>query len=287
MDFMSSESGAITHVSDTALLVAGCRAIEATRPDALVRDPFVGRLAGERGLAMFRRLQHPEIMLFGMAIRTRFVDELVLEALAAGGVGTVVCVGAGLDTRPWRLDLPSELRWIEVDFAAMLDFKDRLLADEKPRCRRERLEADVNDAAQRKRIYAAVGRAPALMITEGLLMYLPARTVESLASEAARESGIAHWICDIMTTTFSQAIGGGGTKLVRHVQADDHLTGEQTLETIFSRGWKPMARRSYVSDLGFAEERIKSMMPGVPSPEKPPAFGPDEQAGVHRFSFGS
>src|SRR5689334_10551448 len=111
---MTEASGAIDNVSDTALLVAGCRAMECERVHALVRDPFAARLAGERGLAMFRALPHPEISGFGIALRTRFVDELLLEAVASLGLSTVVSLGAGLDTRPWRLDLPSELRWIEV-----------------------------------------------------------------------------------------------------------------------------------------------------------------------------
>ncbi len=209
---MSNVSETITHVSDTALLVAGCRALETERPDRLVCDLFAGRLAGERGLAMVRALPHPEVMLFGIAVRTRFIDDLVLDAIATG-IGTVVCVGAGLDTRPWRLELPRDLRWIEVDFAAMLDFKEALLKGETPRCRRERLAADINDPAQRERVYSAVGSGPALMITEGLLMYLPAGTVESLARESAQKNGIVDWIADIVTNSL---VFGRRSEVVDH-----------------------------------------------------------------------
>src|SRR5215468_5172689 len=89
---MSTDASGIVNVSDTALLVAACRAIESERPDAFVRDRFAARLAGERGMAMFRALPHPEIMGFGMAIRTKFLDELLLDALASSGVATVVSV---------------------------------------------------------------------------------------------------------------------------------------------------------------------------------------------------
>jgi methyltransferase (TIGR00027 family) len=283
IQFMCNVPGAITHVSDTALLVAGCRAIETERPDALVRDPFVARLAGDRGIAMFRTLPHPEIMAFGMAIRTRFIDELILDALASTALATVVSFGSGLDTRPWRLNLPPDLRWIEVDFPAVLDYKDELLAAETPLCRRERLPVDLNDPAQRARVYAAVGRSPTLMLTEGLLMYLPAQTVRSLASEPPRESGIAHWICDIVTSSFTQAIGGGGTRVVRHVMADDHLAGEQILQTLYSHGWQTAVRRSYITDLSFASERIRQMAAGAPSPPKTPPFEPGDPTGVHHF----
>ena len=167
---MSPTHGEITHVSDTALMVAACRAAETGDSEGYVQDPFAVRLAGERGMAILRGLPHPEMMRFLVAVRSRFVDELLLEALASKNIATVLSLGCGLDTRPWRLGLLPDLRWIEVDFADMLDYKDALLSAETPRCRRERIAADLNDAAQRRAIYAAVGSAPALMITEGLLM---------------------------------------------------------------------------------------------------------------------
>ena len=280
---MSTGPSEITHVSDTALLVAGCRAIESERPDALVRDPFAARLAGERGKAMFHSLPHPEIMGFGMAIRTRFLDELVLDAIASTGVATVINVGAGLDTRPWRLELPPDLRWIELDFSAMLDYKEGLMATETLHCRREQLTADVNDPAQRRTIYATAGPVPSLMITEGLLMYLPAATVESFTIEARRESSIAHWISDIRTTSFTKAIGGDGVRVVRHVQANDYLEGEQILEFIYRNGWVTAARRSYITDLDFAKARMGRMISGAPQPRTPTAFAQDDATGVHRF----
>jgi methyltransferase (TIGR00027 family) len=203
-------------------MVAACRALETERDDGFVRDPFAARLAGERGMAILRALAYPEIMRFGLGVRCRFLDELLLEVLASERIATVLSVGCGLDTRPRRLDLPPELRWIEIDFAEMLDYKDGFMSDETPRCRRERLSADINDREQRLAIYRAAGAEPALMITEGLLMYLPATTVEALATEAWQESGAAHWISDITTTAFTKAIGGtDAMRSFQHVQASD------------------------------------------------------------------
>ena len=106
--------GEITHVSDTALMVAACRALETESPDGFVHDPFAARLAGERGMAIFQGIPQHEMMRFGIGVRSHFVDELLLEALAANPIETVLSLGCGLDTRPWRLELPPGLRWIEV-----------------------------------------------------------------------------------------------------------------------------------------------------------------------------
>lgn len=278
-----SNAGEITHVSDTALMVAACRAHETELEDAFVRDPFAGRLAGERGLAILGALPHSALFRFGVAVRTLFVDELLLEALAAYPVATVLSVGCGLDTRPWRLDLSPDLRWIEVDFADILDYKDVVMSVEKPRCRRERLTADLNDPTQRRAIYEAAGAASSLMLTEGLLLYLPAATVEGLVSESSTQSGVAHWISDITTSAFSKAIGGdgGGMQSLRHVQASDCLRGEQILDVLQRHGWTTADRRSYVSDMGFARERVRRMMGGA-EPPRPP-IPPDDPTGIHRF----
>jgi len=279
---MSSPRDEITHVSDTALMVAACRALESEAPDGFVRDPFAARLAGERGMAIFQALPEAQMMRFGIGVRSRFMDELLLEALASSQIATVLSVGCGLDTRPWRLDLPSDLRWIEVDFPDLLDYKDALMEAERPRCRRERVTADLNDAEQRQAIYAAAGPAPALMITEGLLMYLPAATVEALASEPWQHSGIAHWMSDLTTGAFAKAINMDTMRTVRHVQASDFLEGEQILEVVYRHGWRTAARRSYLTDMEFAMDRIGRLMGAAPP--GPPPVALDDPTGVHRFA---
>jgi methyltransferase (TIGR00027 family) len=289
MNPMTPTSGEIFHVSDTALMVAACRAHETELEDAYICDPFAARLAGERGVAILNALPQisANVLRFGMAIRTRLVEELLMEALAAHSIKTVLSVGCGLDTRPWRLDLAPDLRWVEIDFADMLDYKDGIMSGEKPRCRRERLTVDLNDPAQRSAMYEAAGPEPALMITEGLLLYLPAATVEALAAETSRQSRVSHWISDITTSAFSKILSAGADTMqsIRHVQASDCLQGEQILEVLQRYGWTTDALRSYITDVGFVQERVLRMMGGAPPPPRP-QFPPGDPTGVLRFARG-
>src|SRR5512133_3119565 len=273
----------ITHVSDTALMVAACRAHENEQEDAFVRAPFAARLAGERGVAILEAMPHSNVLRLGLAIRTRFVDELLLDALARYPIATVLSVGCGLDTRPWRLDLPPSLRWIEVDFADLLDYKERLMSGERAHCLLERLSIDLNESEQRRTMYEAAGSLPGLMITEGLLMYLPASSVDALAAEALMYSGVAHWISDITTTAFSKVLGGGADTMrpIRHVQAGDALKGEQILDLLDRCGWTISAMRSYITDVSFVLERVRRAMGGTTPPQLP--YPPNDPTGVHRF----
>src|SRR5574337_122763 len=187
----------IEHISDTALLVAACRAMETAEPDGLIRDPFAERLAGTRGMAIARGIPIVEWMRFGVGIRAKFIDEILTDALRDGQIKAVLNLGSGLDTRPWRLELASALLWIEADFSAMLEYKWEKLADARPNCRFEQVAADLSDARQRQKVFEKVGREEALMITEGLLMYLPQAGLQGLAAGAPQASGLRYWLLDV------------------------------------------------------------------------------------------
>src|SRR3954462_4287550 len=89
------------HVSDTALWVAHYRAEESERPDALFRDPFAKALAGERGRRIAQAMgATAKYTRWTLVIRTVLIDRYI-EAAIAGGVDTILNLGAGLDTRPY------------------------------------------------------------------------------------------------------------------------------------------------------------------------------------------
>ena len=63
--------------------------------------------------------------LYGhVAARTAVIDKAVLEALE-GGASQVVVLGAGLDTRAYRLSAPAGTAWVEVDTPASQEDKRR------------------------------------------------------------------------------------------------------------------------------------------------------------------
>lgn len=251
------------HVSDTALLVAACRAMETERPDALVRDPFAAKLAGEKGMALANAISvGKEFMTYGVGMRARLIDELLIGAIQGNEVGTVVNLGAGLDTRPWRLELPNGLHWIEVDFPAILDYKSAVLAGELPRCRLERASLDLNDASQRSETLrlASSRDGRALMITEGLLMYLPAATLQALAAETFADSLFRFWIFDVFSPELMRLAHQGAVDEVNRLRPETHTKGKDTLNVLESAGWSPVERRSMIPDAAnIGQSRLMEM----------------------------
>ena len=116
----------IRNISDTARWAAAFRAQETERHDALFRDPLARRLAGERGQQIATAMTMHTKNAWSWVMRTHVVDQYI-ERQLAGGVDTILNLAAGLDTRPYRMAVPSTLRWIEVDLPELLVFGDLLV----------------------------------------------------------------------------------------------------------------------------------------------------------------
>ena len=158
-------------LGSTALAVAACRATESTRIDAWFHDELaqyvlaaaVAPPALSRGLVRW------------VAVRTRFLDELVNEAVAHG-IRQVVIVGAGLDARAYRLALPRDLTVFEVDHEEVISLKQRLLDELElmSSCRRRVVVADLvtDDWLQLLTDTGWTPSQPTVWVAEGLLVYL-------------------------------------------------------------------------------------------------------------------
>jgi methyltransferase (TIGR00027 family) len=192
----------IANVSDTARWVAVYRAWETAQPRPLFRDPFAERLAGERGKQIVAQLPMSRVARNGWPLiaRTKVIDDLVLASLAEG-CSTVLNLAAGLDTRPYRLDLPKETVWIEVDLPAILEEKARALAGETPVCVLERESVDLADPIARGAFFdwVAAAHPRVLVITEGLVIYLDPPVVASLGRDLAARPAFRYWMLDLVS----------------------------------------------------------------------------------------
>ena len=102
---MTELNSSVRNISDTARWVAYFRARETERPDALFSDPYAERLAGERGFQIANTLPEGNKHEWAWVARTYLFDKfLAVEILK--GADLVVNLAAGLDARPYRMDLP-------------------------------------------------------------------------------------------------------------------------------------------------------------------------------------
>lgn len=211
----------IENISDTARWVAVYRAMETARPDAIFRDPFADRLAGERGHQILEAMPKGRAYAWPMIVRTAVFDEMILDAVRKRSADLVVNLAAGLDARPWRLPLPASLHWVDVDLPGILNYKTETLREEKPVCRYEAVVTDLRDLEARRALFSRLGAGAsrAVVLSEGLLIYLTPEQVASLAADLHAQPGFAEWIMDLgspqllklMERTWGQKLAASGS----------------------------------------------------------------------------
>jgi methyltransferase (TIGR00027 family) len=190
----------ITDVMDTATWVASYRVDESQRPDALFHDPLASKLVGEAGAQISAKMANSEWVRWTVVIRTVIIDQYISE-LIAEGVDTVLNLGAGLDTRPYRMGLPANLKWIEVDYAKTIETKEKKLSAEVPKCQLQRHSLDLSDQGERFKFFSKINSESrkVLVLTEGVIPYLSEEDVAGLAQDLRAQKNFQYWITEYIS----------------------------------------------------------------------------------------
>lgn len=121
----------VAGVAMTAIGVAIIRARETARRDRLYADPLAQVFAdaaragfGEQRWARLSELA--DRFYEGRTVGVRLVDDRFRAAVDAG-IGQFVVLGAGLDTRAFRMDLPQDVQIYEIDLPETFAFKEPVL----------------------------------------------------------------------------------------------------------------------------------------------------------------
>lgn len=168
-----------------------------------------------------------------------------MAAAIAGGCDTVVNLGAGLDARPYRLDLPAGLEWIEVDLPAILDHKAAVLASETPHCRLRRVPLDLAGDGLAD-LLAGLADRRVLALAEGLVMYLSADEADALA-DTLLAAGVERWCLDLSAAGVGSVMAERNRGILRHAP------------------WRflPADGVAHIEDRGWRADRIEPLFPAA------------------------
>jgi methyltransferase (TIGR00027 family) len=198
---------AMTPIGSTAFVAAVNRALETELRRPLYRDPFARELAGEDMWAGVRAAQlmvwpgrfvGPEPYL---SITTRFFDDALQRVVRDQSITQIVMLGAGMDTRAFRLRWPADVVFFEVDRDEVLERKQIVLRrlQAKPICDRRVIRADLTRSWHAVLLKAGFDpRRKAAILAEGLFIYLEAMVVRRVFETLKHVVSPGSWIgCDI------------------------------------------------------------------------------------------
>jgi methyltransferase (TIGR00027 family) len=174
----------------TAVGIAYVRALESERSERLFDDPLASEFVAASGwtppsaaapVGSGPRRFFAAVRV-GAVVRTRFLDDF-LTAACGNGCPQAVLLGAGLDTRAFRLHLPQETELFELDLPDLIRFKQGVLDSigASPRCKRTTVGCDLREDWPSELLGAGFdAELPTAWIGEGLLIYLTQPDVDRL-----------------------------------------------------------------------------------------------------------
>jgi methyltransferase (TIGR00027 family) len=263
-------SSLVQNISDTAKWVAVFRAEESERADAVFHDPFARKLAGKKGEQIANAIEFGKDNSWSFVARTFLLDEFTMRHVKEG-YDMILNLAAGLDARPYRMDLPSSLQWVEVDLPGIIEEKEKVLNNETPRCNLIRVKSDLADQKARMELFKKLNSQARkiLVMTEGLIIYLTSAQVASFATDLSSQKHFKRWMFDMVSPALLKmiqekmgpALGGSG--------AEFQFAPEEGEEFFLQYGWRSIESRSGLKTAASLNRLNEEMLKfaAIPEPE--------------------
>ena len=130
---------------------------------------------------------------FLVALRAKQLDTWAAEFLRDNPDAVVLHLGCGLDSRAFRIDVPPGVRWFDVDVAEVITLRRKLYT---PRPGYTTIGSSVTDAGWLDQIPTD---RPALIVAEGLLMYLTEPQIRDLLQRMTDRFGSGELLADLLS----------------------------------------------------------------------------------------
>lgn len=182
-------------IGRSSLMMAAARAIETERADGLFQDPLAAKLAGEDTIAQVRpSVQKYEESGAPIAIvRTRFFDDFLLSK--ADRVRQIAILGAGMDTRAFRLPWHPDTHIFELDSPEVIEYKESVLGNTPSSSERHPIAVDLREPIADVLINAGYRRDVAtLWLMEGSIYYFNEAEVRQLLETITGLSAPGSWL---------------------------------------------------------------------------------------------
>ena len=171
-------------VAYTSKIMAAIRAVEHERPNRLFTDPYAAELAGEDTIikAISKIQENEDKGMPYVEVRTRYFDDWLKSI--ANKIKQIVILGAGLDTRAYRINLPANIHLYELDQAEVIEYKNTILHKYSSSCHRVSLASDLRKVWSENLISAGYQtNVPTAWLIEGLFYYLTEEEVKNILEQ--------------------------------------------------------------------------------------------------------
>ncbi|MEP6846689.1 MAG: class I SAM-dependent methyltransferase [Panacibacter sp.] len=192
-------------VSKTAYYCCGVRMLDADAKRPLVGDNYAKLLMGKEGMEYWQEFKGFKMPNASNIARHFIIDTEVKRLVVQEPNSTVIVIGAGFDSRAFRL--PGST-WVEIDEPAIINYKNEMLPVDGCKNKLQRIAIDFEKEQLSEKLTPYAGKKNIIIILEGVLMYLDADAKENLLNTLTGLFPQHTLFCDIMSKYFFDKLGG-------------------------------------------------------------------------------
>jgi len=224
----------LTPISKTAFYCCGMRAEDAQSAQSLCADIYAQDFLTEEGQAIFERFHESARQNVSTVVRSRIIQDEIALHLRARPDLQVVNIGAGFDSRAFRI---AGGRWFEFDEPAVIEHKNaRLPADTCPNPLR-RISVEFGKDDLRKALSACDPAVKTLIVIEGVFMYLTREQTVDLLRTLRVALPEHTLICDLMNKTFFEKHMGRAYDTIVALGSEFKLIESQPEQLFLEHGY--------------------------------------------------
>ena len=224
-------------ISKTAFYCCGVRMQDAERDKPVCGDTYAKVFMNEQGLQILETFKDETRPNTSNVARHRLIDDLLREELIANPNLTVVIIGAGFDTRAFRLQGGT---WIELDEPQVITYKNERLPAANSENELQRISIDFATDSLEQKLAGYAGRSPVTIVIEGVLMYLEEAVIGKLLETLHHLFPRHRLICDLMTKEFLEKNAGTIHEKLTGMGAAFKFTIDNPEELFLKNGYRQL-----------------------------------------------
>ena len=231
-------------ISQTAFYCCGVRMQDAELDKPVCGDVYARTFMNEDGLKILEKFKDETRPNTSNVARHRIIDDILRAELAANPNLCIVIIGAGFDSRAYRLNGGT---WVELDEPQVIAYKNERLPAAKATNELHRIAVDFSTDSVEEKLSSFAGRRPVVVVIEGVFMYLAQETIKQLLQTLHRLFPQHKLVCDLMNRSFFEKYGRTIHEKLTGMGASFKFTADNPEEVFVQSGYRRVAVFSIVA----------------------------------------
>ena len=244
-------------ISRTAFYCCGVRMQDAEGANPVCGDVYARAFMNEDGLQILEAFKDETSPNASNVARHRIIDDLLREELRKDPNLCVVIIGAGFDSRAYRLEGG---KWVELDEPQVIAYKNERLPVSDCENELQRIAIDFSTESLEEKLSPFKGRGRVAVVIEGVFAYLEEEAVRHLLQTLHRVFPSHQLICDLMSREFFEKYSKTMHEKITDIGASFKFTADEPEEMFLENGYR---RAEKISIVGSAVQFGSIKMPAI------------------------